>query len=842
MCIQRFRWRATILFWGAGLLLAGLCSAGPMPSTQTVRGEVVDEKNVPIPEALCTLTSRLLPTDGLTATTDHKGQFEFAGLQPGEYSLLCAAAGHVPLKRVLEVTDAPPPEFQLVLPPEVVLHQTVEVKDKAATVSTEQGAPSAKLGSTQLANLPLVEQKFKAALPYLPGVIRTPDGKINIDGAPESQGQLLVNSAESSDPVTGNLAIDVPVAAIDSLQVYKNTYDAQYGGFTGGLTTIHTRPPADKWEFEAQNIPPNPRIKNGSLVGIADFNPRLYITGPLLTNRLSFSEALGYDIDKQPVRGLAWPHNEIWTHDFNSFTDFHYVFSSHHLATVTANVFPLRRQFADITSLVPLAASSDYGQHGFQIALTDQFITSGGGVFTTVLDGMQFYSWGHGEGGADMLVTPNGWGGNFFNAYQRGSEQEHFSEMYKLPRLKWWGKHEWTLGVGFLNRTYNGNSLSRPVSLLAADGSVVEKINFLGAGILAARDLEGSLFVADHWVPNDRISFDFGLRYTGQTLGSSANLAPRLGVAYSPGQSGKTVFRGGVGRFYGHIPLLAGDFTMNQARQVTSFDDLGNPLGPPVTYVNAYGDLNPQGALVASSTFPGNVPYNWTWSLEADRELAPRVMLRLSYLSSRGYDQYIVNPVTDLATGPAMLLTPHGSSHYDELESTVHFRINGFTDWNVSYVYSNARGDLNTLSQLFVPFEQPVIRPDVYSNLASDIPNRIVTWGRFKTHLWGIEAGPVVDYHSGFPFAPVDVQQDYTGLPNTKRFPQFFSLDMKLSKEFHLPVPLFSKHLMRGSLTIFNLSDHSNPRDVFDNTSSPNFGHFVGNQHRLFDGTLDVLY
>ena len=97
--------------------------------------------------------------------------------------------------------------------------------------------------------------------------------------------------------------------------------------------------------------------------------------------------------------------------------------------------------------------------------------------------------------------------------------------------------------------------------------------------------------------------------------------------------------------------------------------------GSPVTYVNAYGDLNRQGALVASPTFPGSMPYNWTWSLEADRELNPRVMLRLSYISSRAYDQFIVNPVTDLATGPAMLLTPHGASRYHELESTVHIRL-----------------------------------------------------------------------------------------------------------------------------------------------------------------------
>jgi hypothetical protein len=332
------------------------------------------------------------------------------------------------------------------------------------------------------------------------------------------------------------------------------------------------------------------------------------------------------------------------------------------------------------------------------------------------------------------------------------------------------------------------------------------------------------------------------LRYSSESLGSAANLAPRLGVAYTPGRNEKTVFRGGIGRFYGHAPLLAGNFTMNPIRQVSFYDDLGNLQGPPVSYANAYGNLNRQGLLVASPTFPGNVPYNWTWNMEADRELLPRVVLRLSYVSSRAYDQFIVDPVTDLTMGPAMLLGPHGASVYKEFESTVHIRLAGTAEWNVSYVYSKARGDLNSLTQLFVPFEEPVIRPDAYSALTSDIPNRIVGWGRFKTHLWGIEAGPVADYHSGFPYSPVDVLQNYVGTPDSERFPHFFSLDMKLSKEFHLPLPYIKKHMLRGSLMIFNLSNHSNFRDVYNNTSSPYYGDFVGNQHRFFDSELDVLY
>lgn len=841
MCIQRPGQRAALSFVVLALLLGMTLRAVATPLTQTVRGEVLDEKNAPIVEALCTLNGRLLPTGGLTTKADYMGRFEFAGLQPGEYSLVCAADGRQALTRTLRITEVAPPELQLVLPPRVVMRQTVEVREQADAISTATNAPSGKMTGAQMASLPLVEQKFKAALPYLPGVVRTPDGRINIKGVPETQGQLLVNSAEAADPVTGIQAIDVPVVAIESLQVHKNTYDAQYGGFTGGLTTIQTRPPAQKWEFEVQNVPPNPRIKNGSIVGIADYNPRLYISGPL-SDKLGFSESLAYDVDKQPVRGLAWPHNEIWTHDFNSFTDFHYVFSARHLAIVTGNIFPLRRQFADINSLVPRTASSDYGQHGFKITVKDQFITQGGGIFTTMLDGMQFYSWGHGEGPAGMLVTPNGWAGNFFNTYGRNSHQEQAAETYKLPRLTRWGKHEWTIGVGLLNRIFEGDTQSRTVKVLRADGTVAEQINFLGTGELAARDFEGSFFVADHWVPNDHFSVDAGLRYTTQTLGGAVTPEPRLGFAYSPGHNGSTVLRGGVGRFSGHIPLLAGDFPMEPARQLCWFDSAGNPLGPPLTYVNAYGDFSRQQGWSATTLFPRAVPYNWTASLEADHEVTARLTLRLSYVTSRASDQFILDPSGALPSGPTLLLSSQGGSHYDEMESTVRFRLNATTDWNVSYVYSRARGDLNSFTELFAPFEAPVIRPDIYSNLASDVPNRILTWGRFRTHIWGVEAGPVTDFHSGFPYSQVDVQQDYVGIPNTSRFPRFFSLDMKLEKEFHVPLPLFRHHLMRGSVTAFNLTNHTNPRDVFNNTSSPYYGHFVGNQHRFFDTDLDVLY
>jgi hypothetical protein len=83
---------------------------------------------------------------------------------------------------------------------------------------------------------------------------------------------------------------------------------------------------------------------------------------------------------------------------------------------------------------------------------------------------------------------------------------------------------------------------------------------------------------------------------------------------------------------------------MNQARQVSSFDDSEICWRLRLPTSNTYGHVNPQGGLVASLPPSRAAPYNWTWSLEADRELLPRVMLRLSYISSRAFDQYIVDP------------------------------------------------------------------------------------------------------------------------------------------------------------------------------------------------------
>lgn len=50
------------------------------------------------------------------------------------------------------------------------------------------------------------------------------------------------------------------------------------------------------------------------------------------------------------------------------------------------------------------------------------------------------------------------------------------------------------------------------------------------------------------------------------------------------------------------------------------------------------------------------------------------------------------------------------------------------------------------------------------------------------------------------------------------------------------------KHTVKGTVRIFNLTDHGNFRDVYNTITSPYFGDYAGFEHRFVDLSLDVLY
>ena len=138
----------------------------------------------------------------------------------------------------------------------------------------------------------------------------------------------------------------------------------------------------------------------------------------------------------------------------------------------------------------------------------------------------------------------------------------------------------------------------------------------------------------------------YGVRVVRADLGSESGWFPagRAGVLAGQKRQDHLPHRGGV--FYGRLPLLAGDFTENPTRTVTLFNAQGVATGPPTVYQNFYEAFKENGTQIyPSGNSLGSTPFNITWNAELDQELRPDVIARVSYLASRTYDEFIVNPV-----------------------------------------------------------------------------------------------------------------------------------------------------------------------------------------------------
>jgi hypothetical protein len=771
--------------------------------------------------------------------TDSEGHFEFTKLPPDTYTLRVNQQGFKPSTQSVLLGANETSVLDVALTLDTVVEK-VEVKEQTAPLSSESPSPASTVNNAQLETLPLAQQKFREALPLVPGVIRGLDGKVTVRGTSENQGMLEVDSAKTVDPVTGSFSIPVPIDAIQTVTVDKTPFSAENGGFSGGLTRIETAPPPSDWFYKVKDFNVSLRGKNDHFVGVSQATPRVSFGGPISVGKVNFSEVFEYVVRRDPVRGLVWPNNEIKTQGFNSFTRIQAILSPQHVLSADINVFPMRTQFANISALVPQTASSDYNQKGVSAGISDLHSFNSGALLKIVFRYTRFDSNAHGQGPADMLINPEGWSGNFFDSWTRDASQFEAYPTFQLAPKKWLGRHELKIGADVTHRSYSGNSLSHPVQLLRQDGTLAEEISFTSNGPLSSSATDVEDFIQDQWTLNEHLAISLGGRLTSETVGRVAAFAPRVGLAYSPGKNQRTILRAGAGLFYDHVSLLEASFARNPARTVSVFEGTGNPIGTPILYSNAYvgNGAGPLSSRVQSA--PNSSPRSFVGNIEVDRQLWSRATLRVSWLYSQTRNLFIVNPVPDVFGSDGLLgLFNTGTANYHEFEATLHFQPVRHSDLNVSYVWSRARGDLNTVSNIFLPFEQPVIRPNVSGILPSDVPNRVVSWGTF--HLpWSLTMNPVVDVHTGFPYSNVDVLQNYAGLPNGQRFPTFFSLDAQVYRDFRLHLPFTehgSRHKVRVGLYSINLTNHGNFHDVYNNNASPFFGRFTGFQRRV-DGFI----
>ena len=789
--------------------------------TGTVRGAVVttapDGQSYNIPAASLKLKRG---TQVAETSANEAGDYEFTKLLPGEYSLEATAEGFKTSGKTIAIHAGETLVEKISL--EVAdITASVSVTSAAENVQTTDAAPASTVKQNTLKTLPLPNEQLLDALPLVPGVVRGPDGQIDMNGARASQSSMTVNSANVTDPVTGQFAFNLPIEAVESVQVLTNPYAAEYGSFTGGVTAVATRSGTDKFNFEAQSFFPRFRRRGGNWTGVESFTPRLAFSGPLKRNKLWFMQSFEYRFVRTPIESLPFDKRDTGLESFDSVTQMDWDVNPKHHLTSTFSLFPEKLRFVGLNTFNPEEVTPNYKQRGFFWGLNERWTVSDKALLESYLSVKKFEADVFPSSGEQaMNFAPNVNSGNFFNRQDRRSTRVEALEIYNFTPPDFAGTHFMKVGVGLTHTTFDGRNTSNTVRILRRDGTISQQIDFVGDGIQSRNTTEFASFFEDKWTINDRLTLEYGVRWDRDTIAHENNLAPRLAFAFSPIRDGRTVVRGGIGLFYDRINLNTATFSQLQDRSITRFR------------LNSQQTSQLQHLVVENERFL--TPRSVSWNIQFDREWLKNFLVRVGYQQRQGTREYIMDPLDSETSGSSLLLSNGGRSRYREFQITTRYTFHGHDELNASYVRSKAIGDLNDFNSYYANFENPIIRRNEQSYLPYDAPNRFVFWGNFSVK-YGITVAPVLEIRNGFPLSVIDEDRDFVGQRNRAgRFPDFASLDLQVLKSVSAPGRFRESYRFKVGVKVFNLTNHFNPRDFQGNLASDEFGGFYNGVGRKF--------
>ena len=352
-------------------------------------------------------------------------------------------------------------------------------------------------------------------------------------------------------------------------------------------------------------------------------------------------------------------------------------------------------------------------------------------------------------------------------------------------------------------------------------------------------------FVQDEYrvLPNLQISC--GLRYDWQNYFSDKdNFAPRLSVAYAPGNSRKTVIRSGVGFFYdrtGPQPIF--DLIRYDGTRLLQY-----LVNDPV-YPDPFA-LGPTSVVRLDPTV--RIPYVLQYGAGVERQLGKSTTLTINYMGLRGVHLFRSRDV-NAPPPPFYLARPDSNlSVWRQIESSgdlesqsleLGLRGNltryfvGMVQYTLGRAYNNVGGTTTGGSRTSGINSFPANNYDLSGEWArADFDQRhrfnllgTVSPGRY------FKIGIALSLYSGMPYTETTGRDDYndgmatarpSGVPrNSLQSAGYADLDLRWSHDFFL---IASKKEKGPTITLgldaFNVINHVNYLSFVGVLSSPLFG------------------
>lgn len=771
-----------------------------------IQGHVISDTNAPLANAGVTLHSAKT-AEHHRVYTDAAGAFTIALPLPGDYLVDVELSGFFALRdRPISVAEGTP-ELKLILAPVREFSDSVDVSASNTGLTLEQTATPEKMNSANLLDVPYpTTQNLKNAMRILPGVVQDSTGGIHVNGGREDQALYLFDGFNVTDPLTGTLEARVSVEAVQAMDVFATRSPAEYGKSSAGIVTVNTKMGDDKFRYSSTNFIPGVESAKGLRVG--SWNPRLNLSGPIQEGRAWFSDSLTLQYDQTVIRELpagqdaatSWRYSNLMRGQFN-------VTPSNILyAGLLTNQWSANR--TGLGALDPPETTVDRRSRQWFADIKDQVYFAHGALLEAGFASYRTFLRQVPQGHNLYILTPEGRRGNFFvNGVQEASRAQGIVNVF-LPSFNFGGTHQLKTGTD-LNRVEYDQDIHRTGFEFYSADALVRRVLYSGNGIVGKRNLEAAAYVQDAWRVRPNVLVEIGLRGDRDDILRNWNVSPRAGIAWSPRRLENTRISGGYAVTYDATNLRLFTRPYDQVAVTTFFPPYG--LGAPV--------------LTSSFQIPHGEfasPRYSTWSGAVDQRAFSNVILRMQALRRSGHRglTYVdsANPGAS-----AYVLSSSRRDTYDSVEFTVRQNLHKQYEWLASYTRSRALSS----AVMELASDVPAIVPNNRGRLHWDAPNRAVSWGYLPT-LWKDWAiAYLAEYHDGFPFSVQDNTGRIVEAVNSRRYPNFFELNLHVERTFR-----FRGQLWAGRAGFNNITNHRNPNAVNNDIDAERFLQYFGGQRR----------
>jgi hypothetical protein len=619
--IMRVRAMSRVL----GVLLACATTAFAQQGTTEVRGKVVDSQKAAVPGA--TVTIRNQDTGMFRETiTGADGTYFISAVTPGRYQATFELQGFQKKTVsgvVLEVGKTATLDTELAVG---AIENVVTVTADRQLVDTSSKEIGGNLTSRELVALPSINRNFVGLIAVLPGIVPNVStdtigsDAIITNGRESRNNNYLIDGANNFDDVNGGRSGTQARTALESIQEFQvitNQFDAEYGRTSGAVVNAVTKSGTNqlhgvgfafgqdagltRQEYFAKkrNLaePDTQRQEYGGTLG-----------GPIVQNKAHYffsvervlvDEGITTNILTRPE--LNWTGIEksrIW----NTVARFDHQISANH----TWNVRWLREsspQLNQIIGNVTPPAVDEEDDTDQTITATMSSVIGNSRVNTLKLnftkEDVAFANPCYNGNGRDQAACEPTLDFQSFDDQQSPRAQARVNDAYQIDNTFSWfvpnkkGDHDFKFGAqyqystvdnrndGNLNGTFafaqndlpfdpaNPRTYPDRFSIRVGGPQLsTQKVHFVG------------VFAQDKWKLSNNLTLSLGLRWDAEITPIEEidnpffsdpndypldldNFQPRVGFAYTLGQSGRQVIRGGYGKFYErtYFELTGGFYT-----------------------------------------------------------------------------------------------------------------------------------------------------------------------------------------------------------------------------------------------------------------------------------------